>query len=704
MKINKIIFLIIFLCFFFLGINFSKAEISNYPDYADEFLGADLHEKYNRKMFNFNQKLNKFVIKPVHIVWASIMPQYGMDRILGISNNIEFPVRFFSSLIQKDFKNAGRESARFLVNTTIGICGMYDPARHILKIEQSNENMEQAIAKYHPEAKHYFIFPVIYFTTYRGLAGRVLDMALTPTTYVGNPFLAAVKAVLTVNRTSYYQSLIKLLETNYADPYEVYKIAYGIDTYIKAKNYDRQDVISQLNPSLNVKKKKYKTELKVSAVIADGTTENFDDNYVEETIDYNQVVEKKVKKKKHKKNEIEEIYISKEDIIITDYHPQNPYTDSMRTMLFYLPSSDKSFWNEMSVWNRSFNKKVKTSKINLAEGRDNYTFRYILQKDKNAPLAIVYPSTGDGAMANHPTMFAKLFYDEGYSVIIIGNPYNWEFTKSMPEGYHPGLPENDAKMLRMATAKIINKLEKKHHREFKNKVILGTSYGATTALFIAQQESKENTLGNVKFIAICPPINLYYAISVLDSTCQNIASTHEEFKDIAANAAAKAVNLYKHKKDIKFEVNNMPFTEKESRLMTCLLMHQKLSDVIYVIEDPVKNGKKDIYKEINSIGYKEYSEKYLGINTSKEKKKLLESTKLSYLSNYLKTGNNYKIYHTSNDYLTNKEQLKYLKKLTGNNLVIINNGSHMGFLYRPEFIQDFIYTIKADKEEFKENL
>ena len=45
------------------------------------------------------------------------------------------------------------------------------------------------------------------------------------------------------------------------------------------------------------------------------------------------------------------------DILIEDYNPQNPVVDSMRTALFDNPDIDKSIWNELSIWNRSFSKK-----------------------------------------------------------------------------------------------------------------------------------------------------------------------------------------------------------------------------------------------------------------------------------------------------------------------------------------------------------
>ena len=107
---------------------------SKYPDYSYMYLGADKFEKINRKIFNFNLGLNKYAIRPVHILWSSIMPEYGIDRIHSAYKNIEYPKRLVSSLIQKDFKTSGTETVRFLANTTIGLGGLFDPAKSLFHI------------------------------------------------------------------------------------------------------------------------------------------------------------------------------------------------------------------------------------------------------------------------------------------------------------------------------------------------------------------------------------------------------------------------------------------------------------------------------------------------------------------------------------------------------------------------------------------
>ena len=82
-----------------------QIEISKYPDFAGLYNGEDKFEKFNRKMFNLNMKLNKYALRPIHIIWASIMPKYGMERIQNAYTNIQYPKRLVSSLIQRDFKS-----------------------------------------------------------------------------------------------------------------------------------------------------------------------------------------------------------------------------------------------------------------------------------------------------------------------------------------------------------------------------------------------------------------------------------------------------------------------------------------------------------------------------------------------------------------------------------------------------------------------
>lgn len=298
---------------------------------------------------------------------------------------------------------------------------------------------------------------------------------------------------------------------------------------------------------------------------------------------------------------------------------------------------------------------------------------------------------------------AKLFFDAGYSVIIEGSAFHWEFAKSMPENYRPGNPSNDADYLKTVTAKIISKLENKKDIKFnQEKVVIGTSFGALTALFLADKEYNNNTLGITKYISICPPVELVYAMNAIDKNTSEWNNDADNLKDKVALTASKIIQIAKIKEDTEPDMEKLPFTQAEAKLITGFIMHQKLSDLIYTIEKDNYPDKKELYKMINSMNYRDYVDKYILSQNGTTLDELNFITSLHSISDYLQESNNYKIYHSINDYLTNPRQLKQLKLYTGNKSVYLDNGAHLGFLYREEFIDELkkdIALIIKDTEQ-----
>ena len=701
LKKKFIIFLLITLLFCHNFTIFVLAEETRFPNYSYEFLGDDNYEGFNRKVFNFNLKLNKYVLRPVHIIWASLMPQYGMDRIQSMANNIEYPIRLISSLIQKDFETSKNETIRFFTNTILGLGGMYDPAKKLFKIEQSNENMEQALAGCKIKPGRYFVLPVLSFTTPRGILGKILDTALNPGSYIGTPILAIIKACLTINRTSYYQCLIKMLESTFADPYEIAKTVYGISSYVKCANLDRINFSQNLyTPAANDEKKEIKEQKPVLRNTVSKPAAPKEDKVVKievssEIATPDILYGGAIKEDSYTKSFSAEDFRLEPDINLPGYNPQSPVIDSMRTALLNNPEVNKSIWNELSIWNRSFANRIKTSKIKVTEGKEDYKFRYILQKTNDkSPVAIIFPSIGEGINSEHSVILAKMFYDAGYSVIIQGSHFQLEFVNSMPQNYHPGLPAEDARMILMVTSKIIEKLKDKYDYEFENKVFIGTSFGALEALFVGAEEYKHNTLGNSRFISVCPPVELLYAMKQVDKNAEEWNKQSDDFKHRAALTAAKIMKFYDMKNDdISFEINNLPFSDYEAKLITSFLMHQKLSDLIFFFFfSSNTKPKSDFYNYIHNTGYEDYTKKYV-LPADYKMEDLSYDTSLYSIAYFLENSNNYKIYHSVNDYLTTPYQMKKLKQYSKDKLTLFDNGAHLGFLYRNEFLENLKKTI-----------
>lgn len=691
-----------------------------YPDYCREYIGHDKFEKFNRKMFNFNAKLNKYALRPIHVVWASIMPKYGMDRIQNAYKNIEYPKRLVSTLLQKDLKAAKTETLRFLANSTIGLGGMYDPAKRFFKLEPQEEDIEQGLSKCKIKRGPFLVLPVINATTPRALAGRLLETGLDPTTYIASPVAALVKMGLFINRTSFMQPLSIYMERTYADPYDITRKLYGMENYIKNSNLDRKEVLDEETKIIEEVTVDSGAELMAStdgsaSLIGEGEVLEIPEENQEKTpendkelltvsgepeaenktdTETDKIATNEVLKggtytddtlKEAIQSTLEEL---KPDIVLEGFKPQSPVVDSMRTALFDLPGIDESIWSELSIWNRSFAKRIRTSSIELTPEREKYKYRYIMQRDKSAPVAILYPSIGEGIMSHHSVVLAKLFYDAGYSVVIQGSHFHWEFIKSMPKDYRPGLPSRDAENLKIATGKILNALEEKYETKFTKKVLLGTSFGAMTTLFVADKESKENTLGIDSFISINPPVELMFALKELDKNNDDWNKNPSNLKHKTAVTAAKILKLFNQKDEPDFKLETLPFSDYEGKLITGFILRQKLSDLIYTIENSKETDKSALYGEINNISFRDYAQKYLVKDENKTIDNLAYEASLHSISKYLKNNSNYKIYHTIDDYFANKGQLRKLKEYSGKNTVLISNGGHLGYLYRQEFIDE----------------
>ncbi len=655
---------LIFIATFFLffssnNISFSIEDSKTknvYPDYAYEFCGKDKCEKFNRKLFVFNLKLNKYILRPVNIVWASVLPKYGMDRLQNAYNNMNSPVRIISCLLEKDFKASKQETLSFLTNTTLGVGGLYNPAQTRFKIEPRQEDMGQVLAHYKVKSGPYLVLPVVRGNV-RDLCGKLLDCPLRPTSYVG-PFGAAANALFAVNNSTCAQPIFKKIDDTYPDPYYIAKQVDGVERFIKNSNLDRTNV------------------------------------FMEKTASQNLV----------KVNSISEQTIVNPDVEMNNFNSQGSLVDSMRTAMFDNQKLDSSKWSEMSVWNKTFSKQIKIDSVGINPNRANYKYRYILQKNKTAPVAILYPSFGEGIWADKSVVLAKILYDEGYSVIIQGSSFQWEFIKSMPDGYKPGLPNQDAKYLRLVTSKILDKLEAKNQAKFDKKILVGCSFGAMTGIFAAAQEEEENTLGISSYISINPPVEIFFALKQLDKYSGEWKNDPTDIKMRVAIAAEKAIHVSQTiaHKEIKEMPETMPFTEDEAKLVIAFIMKQKLSDAIFAIENCSRTKTSPLYETANKMSFYDYSQKYFFANQDSIPDKLNYDSSLYSIANFLNNSKNYKIYHTVDDYFVNQQQLAWLKNNTNNNLILFSNGSHLGCLYRKEFLAEFKKDTELGAKEVQE--
>ena len=187
----------------------------------------DPWENFNETMFEFNRKLDKYILKPVAKVYNVIIPEPFQVLIANGFDNIAFVPRTVNSLLQGKWGGAGREVSRFLINSTAGIGGLFDAAKY-WGIEKSREDFGQTLAVWGAGPGPYLILPFLEPMTVRDGIGKGIDGAMNPLSYV-LPFLwvgVGMKAGDTVNDRALNLDLFQGFEESVIDMYSAVRNAY----------------------------------------------------------------------------------------------------------------------------------------------------------------------------------------------------------------------------------------------------------------------------------------------------------------------------------------------------------------------------------------------------------------------------------------------------------------------------------------------
>jgi phospholipid-binding lipoprotein MlaA len=159
-------------------------------DFDDEFLEYDPWESFNRAMFNFNQRVDRRILKPVARAWDFVVPDLVQQSLSNAFDNVAMPRRLVNSLLQLKMEGAGRELARFFINISMGVGGFFDAATE-LGIRRSEEDFGQTLGYYGVGPGPYLVLPFLPPLTVRDGFGFAADAATQPLSYVA-PFEASV--------------------------------------------------------------------------------------------------------------------------------------------------------------------------------------------------------------------------------------------------------------------------------------------------------------------------------------------------------------------------------------------------------------------------------------------------------------------------------------------------------------------------------
>lgn len=202
---------------------------------ADE--AYDPIEPFNRAMYRFNDLGDRYVLRPVASGYERALPRQLRSGIRNVFSNMLYPVTIANDLLQGKFRQCGRDGARFLLNSTVGLAGLFDPATRI-GLTENDEDFDQTLAVWGAAEGPYLMIPIFGPRTLRHLVGDTVDAPLTPFLNIANgdvDLTLGAWLLWQVDNRSRLLDADKLVYESF-DPY-----IFVRDTYLQNRRYRALD-------------------------------------------------------------------------------------------------------------------------------------------------------------------------------------------------------------------------------------------------------------------------------------------------------------------------------------------------------------------------------------------------------------------------------------------------------------------------------
>ncbi|HJX30631.1 MAG TPA: VacJ family lipoprotein [Thermodesulfobacteriota bacterium] len=189
-------------------------------------------QRTNRAFYKFNDKLYFWVLKPVAQGYGKVLPRPARLSVQNFFENIYAPVRMVNCGLQCEFNEASIELSRFGLNTTLGLAGFFDPAKHWFHLTPPDvEDFGQTLGCYLGPG-FYLNIPFAGSSSFRDLVGSVVDSCIVPSYYVLTHYPAAYYAagaelLMEINRTSLRIGEYEEFKRAALDPYVAIRDAYN---------------------------------------------------------------------------------------------------------------------------------------------------------------------------------------------------------------------------------------------------------------------------------------------------------------------------------------------------------------------------------------------------------------------------------------------------------------------------------------------
>lgn len=568
-------------------------------------------EGYNRAIFSFNNWFAMWVMRPVTKGYRAIAPLQVRLSIRKFGHNLAYPLRLVTTLLQGKFKGAGVETARFLVNTTVGLLGFFDPAGSKLGLRPYDEDFGQTFGEWGSGPGFYFVLPFLGPSSGRDTLAWPFDAVLNPASWA-----PGLGQFLMVNTLSFsLPTYLRLMQTE-------------MDPYILTRDF---------------------------AALA-------------------------------RKREV------------LDYRP-------IETEIEPSPTLQAIF---LDVRDPRFPDAGATAQVKIPSTGRELPYSYWLQPTP-APLIFIMGGVGNHRLSESAMAFAEIAYTHGLSAVTLSSAMNWEFMEHAATVSVPGYTPVDAMDVYRAIDAIHQDLQQRHGANITAIGVMGLSLGALHSLYLSafENERRGGLVPIDRFVAVNPPIDLFYSMRKLDEY-YNAPLQWPEAERAARiqNTLFKAVQLTEMDLTPK---TDLPFDAIESQYLIGLNFRLILRDIIYtsqrrnnmgVLATPLDTvARQAVYDEISQFSYLEYVDRfvvpyYLSHNElAATADELVSRSNLRWIEDSLAGDEDVRVYLNEDDFIIDREDIPWLRSVLGGRLTVFEGGGHLGNLYRPEVQAELVSSL-----------
>ena len=181
--VKKVLFVAIAMIFLVPSLSLAKEE--NYKDEFEDYENENLSEIYdplekiNRKIFTFNDYLDLYLIEHLANFYRQSVPKPARNSVRNFLTNLSAPISSVNSFLQGKVDNGLSTFSSFLINSTIGVGGLFDVASQ-KGIRYKSEDFGQTLGNYGVGSGAYLVIPIFGPNSTRDFGGFLVDKSVSP--------------------------------------------------------------------------------------------------------------------------------------------------------------------------------------------------------------------------------------------------------------------------------------------------------------------------------------------------------------------------------------------------------------------------------------------------------------------------------------------------------------------------------------------